>query len=279
VHCLNAVTGEPIWRSQLVAANVPLPEWGYASSPVLVGDVVVVLPGRPKGAAALGLDRETGQQLWAAGEGEHSYTSPHRATLGGTDQILALTSAGLTGIDSLTGKVLSTYVWPSGGARCVQPYCEDDAVVISSFFEGESRKLKLDQDGNVWREVWKSQDMKPYFNDLVVQDGHAYGFDNNIFCCLNLASGKRAWKGGRYGNGQVLLLARQQQLLVLSETGDVILLEANPKEHKELAQFPAIEGKTWNHPVVARGKLFVRNGIEMACFDVSPPVSARYQVQ
>jgi outer membrane protein assembly factor BamB len=275
VHCLDASTGQSIWRASMVGPDVKLPEWGYACSPMIAGNTVVLLPGRPTGAAVVGLDADTGRQLWAVGDGNHSYTSLQPATLAGVRQLLALTSEGLMGIDPAggEGKILWFHSWPAEQiTRCVQPYVEDDTILISTYFGVGSRKVKVSHDEGNWSTtvLWESQDMKPYFNDLVVLDGHAYGFDGSIFCCLNLETGKRTWKGGRYGNGQVLLLERQRLLLVLSEQGDVVLLEANPRERKEIAQFHALDGKTWNHPVVAHGKLFVRNGAEMACYDVAP---------
>jgi outer membrane protein assembly factor BamB len=116
--------------------------------------------------------------------------------------------------------------------------------------------------------VWESKAIKPYYNDLVVYKEHIYGFDGSFFTCVNLKDGKSKWKTRGYGNGQVLLLAEQGLLLILSEKGEVALVQAIPEQQKELARFPAIEGKTWNHPVVAHGKLYVRNGEEAACYQL-----------
>ena len=134
-----------------------------------------------------------------------------------------------------------------------------------------TRRLAVAHGPGGWtvEERWTSNGLKPYFNDFVVHDGHAFGFDGSILACIDLKDGKRKWKGGRYGNGQLVLLPDQDLLLVLSEEGELALVGATPDQFKELARFPAIEGKTWNHPVLAGDVLLVRNGQEMAAFRLS----------
>jgi outer membrane protein assembly factor BamB len=281
VHCLDPSTGKKIWRAEMVNTEVKAPEWGFSCSPVAVGDVIVTIPGKPDNHAVVAFDKNTGKKRWSTAKGEHSYTSAHLATICGVPQVLAFTSAGLMGIEPQSGKILWNYEWDlKQVARCVQPYVEGDTVVISTYMDNDMRKLKFSKDGDKWNseELWKSKDLKPYYNDMVVLDGIGYGFDVKFFSCIDLETGKRKWKGNRkagdYGNGQVLLLKKQKKLLVLTEKGEVALLEANPEKIVELAKFNAIEGKTWNHPVVAHGKLYVRNGEEMACFDVQPKEGA-----
>jgi outer membrane protein assembly factor BamB len=123
-------------------------------------------------------------------------------------------------------------------------------------------------------EKWTSKDLKPYFNDGVQIGDHLYGFDNDILVCIDLATGKKKWKKGRYGNGQALLVGGSGQLLIISEQGDAVLAEISPQGLTERGKFKALSGKTWNHPVIAAGKLLVRNSEEMACYELMPPTSS-----
>ncbi len=109
-------------------------------------------------------------------------------------------------------------------------------------------------------ESWTSRRMSPYYNDYVAHQGFLYGFDSNIFACVDLEDGKRKWKKGRYGNGQVLLLPDGDQLLVISEDGELVLLRASSEKLMELAKYRVLDGRTWNHPVMVGGRLYVRNG-------------------
>ena len=154
-------------------------------------------------------------------------------------------------------------------ARIIQPsVLSDDCVLIGS--ESKSVCLKVSKNDDVWsvNEVWSSRDVKPDFNDFVLQEGFAFGFDGSVLCCIDLESGRRTWRQRGYGKGQLLLLPDEALLLVLSESGEVALVRQNPSRHDELVRFQAISGKTWNHPAIASGRLYVRNAREMACFEL-----------
>ena len=133
-----------------------------------------------------------------------------------------------------------------------------------------SQAIKVRRDGDNWATdtLWKSSLFRPQFNDFVVKDGFAYGLSGGNACCIDLATGKQKWRKGRYGYGQLALLADQGALVIVSESGEVALVAANPDKHEELARIEAVSGKTWAHPTIAHGRLYVRSDQEMACFDL-----------
>ena len=171
------------------------------------------------------------------------------------------------------GTQLWEHAWP--GTPIVQPALTADGDVLITTADAMgglgTRRLAITHGPAGWKveERWTSRGLKPYFNDFVVHKGHAFGFDGSILACIELEDGKRKWKGGRYGNGQLVLLPDQDLLLVLSEEGELALVGATTDQFRELARFPAIEGKTWNHPVLVGDVLLVRNGEEMVAFRLS----------
>lgn len=262
---LEATDGSLVWRRDVVAdSGVPVPIWGYSGSPVVVDDVVVV--------AAVGTlvayDRASGESRWTGPEGGMGYSSPHFATLDGIDQILLASKTGLVSVAPSDGATLWTYDWP-GRSRIVQPTVLPSGDVLLS--RGETtglRRLSVARANGAWtiEEIWTTKRLKPYYSDLVIHEGHAYGIDGSILSAIDLETGERAWKGGRYGAGQILLLEDQSLILGVGEKGDLFLVEAMPEEHRELALLRVLDGKTWNHPVLVDDVLLVRNAEEMAAF-------------
>ncbi|MEM7316086.1 MAG: PQQ-binding-like beta-propeller repeat protein, partial [Planctomycetota bacterium] len=175
------------------------------------------------------------------------------------------------------GSFLWEHEWTVPGmCRVIQPLVVPTDESSSTIFIGTgygvgTRSILVTKVDDEWdiEENWTSRHLKPYFNDMVLYDGHIYGFDGIMFTCIDTETGKRKWKKRGYGHGQVLLLKDQQLLLILSESGELALVEAQPGEAKELAKMSALTGKTWNHPVIAHGKLFVRNGEEAVCYDLT----------
>jgi outer membrane protein assembly factor BamB len=264
VNALNSADGAVLWsRNAASETGAKTPDWGFASSPLVVDDTVLVAAS----GDVVAYDAATGTRRWTGPARGVSYSSPHLATIDGVKQVLVLSSVGLASFALADGALLWEHSWK--GYPITQPALTADGNVLISVTDSSgTRRLAPAHGAGGWsvEERWTSNGLKPYFNDFVVHNGHAFGFDGSILSCIDLADGKRKWKGGRYGNGQLVLLADQDVLLVLSELGELALVGATPDQFSELARFPAIEGKTWNHPVLVGNVLLVRNGEEMAAF-------------
>jgi outer membrane protein assembly factor BamB len=275
LNCLDAATGEPTWSRNITvdsgANEGKLPIWGFSSSPLVVNEIVIVFAGGEGQQNILAYRAESGEVAWTAPASHDSYASPQLVSLSGEDQILFFGDLGLTAVDPASGTVLWEHaVAAPGEPRSVQPHLLGGTQVLLSGANSGTAMVDVTRDGDEWHsaERWISKDLKPFFNDYVIHDGFIYGFDGKIFCCVDSQTGKRRWKQGRYGNGQVLLIADQALLLVISESGEAVLLAANPKQHEELGRFQAVTGKTWNHPVIAHDRLYVRNAEEAACYEL-----------
>jgi outer membrane protein assembly factor BamB len=274
LNCLDAMTGRPHWSRDIVAdSSAPVPMWGFSASPLVAQGVVTVFAGGPDGKSVLGYHVSSGNLAWSANAGKVSYCSLQPARLGGLEQLLVTNEDGLTAFDPVSGKVLWLHSVPGGGmVRVVQPaILSNTDVLLGAGMDPGTVRVKVGQAGNAWttQEVWASRAIKPYFNDFVVHGEHLYGFDGEFFTCVSLDRGKKQWRERGFESGQVLLLADQGLLIIQAEDGKVALVEAKPEAFKELGRFDAITGKTWNHPVVAHGKLFVRNAEWAACYDLT----------
>ena len=263
LNALDADKGTVVWTRNVSSdTNTSVPFWGFSSSPLVIGDLVIVAAS----GQLVAYDAATGNRRWLGPNADGSYSSPHLATIDGVQQVLLVTSAGTTSVTPNDGKQLWTDPW--AGNSIVQPGITPDGDVLITSQENGTRRIQIAHDASGWsvHERWISNGLKPYFNDFVVHKGYAYGFDGRILACIDLKNGERKWKGGRYGNGQLVLLPDQDLLLVLSEEGELVLVSATPDQFTERAKIEALQGKTWNHPVLVGDILLVRNGEEMAAY-------------
>lgn len=266
LNALDATTGKVLWsRNVATETKTEIPFWGFASSPLVIDDVVIIAAS----GQLVGYDAATGNQKWVGPSAGGSYSSPHLVTIDGVAQVLLMAGTGLVSISPADGKQIWKHEWASNSI--VQPALGADGEVLITSQENGTRSIAVGHAGGAWtvKERWTSNGLKPYFNDFVVHKGYAFGFDNRILSCIDLKDGQRKWKGGRYGNGQLVLLPEQDLLLVLSEEGELVLVGATPDQFSEVAKVSGLQGKTWNHPALVGDLLLVRNGQEMAAFRLS----------
>jgi outer membrane protein assembly factor BamB len=278
LNCLDAVSGDLRWSHDItVDAGTKVPVWGFSSSPLVAGELVVVFAGSESSESQktlLAYHVGSGELAWAAAAGKTSYSSAQLASFAGSTQLLFVSDGGLFAFDPSNGAVLWRHPTSSvsfGIPRAVQPHSVGaNGILFDAGADVGTALVNLRPGAGTENieELWVSRQLKPSFNDFVIHDGAVYGFDSRVFACLDLETGKRRWGGGRYGSGQVLLLADQPLLVVVTEEGELVIVAADPDQHHELGRFQAIDGKTWNHPVIAHGRLYIRNAKELACFEL-----------
>jgi outer membrane protein assembly factor BamB len=269
-RALDAATGRTLWRTDILAdAGTQNLDFGMSASPLVVDNTVVVLPGGANGQSVVAYDRHSGTRLWGALDDPAAYSSPMLVTLAGVRQILTFTSTRLVGLSPQNGKLLWELPWSAGNQASQPLIAGPDRVFISSGpgTDGAMLHVMAGEDGQLTvRELWRTTRMNNNFSSSVLHDGFVYGLDGSILACIDASTGELKWKGGRYGAGQVMLAS--DHLIVVTEEGELALVRADPTAHQEITRFPAIEGKTWNHPAMSDGILLIRNIEEMAAFNV-----------
>ena len=272
LRCLDANNGSVIWGKNILndnsAKNLP---WAMAASPLIVDDKVIVLPGGGNGKSVVAYNKNTGAPVWKALGDPQAYVSPMLVELAGRRQIVVVSSYRVVGLAPENGALLWSYPWDTDmGINVSQPIMVDkNRFFISSGYGKGAALVEVKGSGDSFTAstVWENKNMKNKFNSSVLHNGYVYGLDEGILVCLDVNTGERKWKEGRYGYGQVVLAGNH--LIVTSDQGDLALVNASPDKYTEVARFSAVQGQTWNYPAIANGKLLVRNSNEMAAFDIS----------
>ncbi len=275
--CLDAATGRVLWRKNVLGeARAKNLFFALSTSPLIVDDRVVVLSGDPDGGAGktvLAYDPRTGQPAWSAFNEKLAYVSPMLVTLAGERQILLSTAFRFVGLrPDGSGPLWEFERRVQYDNAIAQPVLvSSNRFLISAGYGDGCTLVEIARDGDQFtaRQLWKNLNLKNKFNSSVFHDGFIYGLDEGILTCLDLATGARRWKDGRYGYGQVLLASGH--LVVLTGDGELVLVRATPEKLAEVARLQALRGKTWNHPAIAGGKILVRNAVEMACYEIGLP--------
>lgn len=279
LNCLETRTGRSVWQRNILvdggdAAGNPVKnlEWGISGTPLVIDGLVIAVPGGASGKSVIAYHRETGDIAWSSADYPATYGAPRVDEFAGTRQLVALHGLGVAGFELDSGRQLWNFPWQNmpkvNVAQVVK--VSDSSFVLGIGYGVGAVRVNLNHEAENWStsEGWKSPRFKLKFNDAVLLNGHLFGLDDGILTCLHPETGKTLWKARRMGYGQLLGFA--DTLLILSEEGEVVLAEANPQKFVERGRLKVLEGTTWNHPVVAHGKLLVRNGTAAACYDVAP---------
>jgi outer membrane protein assembly factor BamB len=273
LRCLDANTGAVIWGKNILSDNQASNlQWAQAASPLVVDDKVIVLPGGGGGKSVVAYNKMTGAPVWKALDDRQAYVSPMLVELGGRRQIMVVSSLRVVGLTPENGSLLWSYPWDTDmGINVSQPIVVDrNRFFISSGYGKGAALVELKPNGKNFTAttVWENTNMKNKVSSSVLHNGYIYGLDEGILACVDVNTGERKWKGGRYGQGQILL-ASGHLIVTDGSTGDVALVKASPDQFTEVARFSAVKGQTWNYPALAGGRLLVRNSNEMAAYNIS----------
>ena len=271
--CLDLETGREIWsRDTVKETDARVNEWGMSGSPLILDDKVIVSPGGQNEQSLMAYHRETGAIIWGGGRVRAGHSSPSLVSIAGMDQVIIFNNGQIAGHNPISGKLLWEYPWYGGMTQHVaQPIpLPDDRIFVSTGYGIGCELIQIaknSQDEFTAERIWKSPRLKAKFANMVHKDGYIYGLDDGVLVCLDLADGQRKWKRGRYGHGQLILV--NDLLLIQTESGDVVLVDASPIEHNERTRFPALSSHTWNSPTLAAPYLLVRNDREAACYELA----------
>jgi outer membrane protein assembly factor BamB len=284
-RCLDLKDGKTIWRTNYEkdfgvkfvgskANSGTASRRGNNGSGVIDGDRIVLPVGSTEGASLVCFDKKTGKVLWKSGDDEAAYSSFMIGTLGGVKQVVALTADALLGADLANGKILWRVPLKTNAKRhAASPVIGDDTVMVNSHTFGLIRyKISRDSGGLKATEDWANRDLKINLATPVVVGKHLYcqGPDKD-YICADATSGELKWSQPGFGAGKKdysSTIVVGANLLVLTEDGTLLLLEANPAKYRELGRLQVC-GNTWSFPAYAEGRLFVRDGRQLLCLDLA----------
>ena len=269
LNCRELSNGDLLWTKNVIEDNdAKIPEWGLAGSPLLYQGMVIVSVGGSDNRALAAYDARTGEKRWAAGSGGAEYSSPTVLNLLGEDQIIHFRRN--VAAHDASGALLWEHPWKGGHPHVSLPIAvSTNEVFISSGYGTGCELIQLSRDpgGQIQVEsLWKNIRLKSKFGTLLPREGYVYGLDDGMLTCVELKTGQRMWKDGRYGHGQGLLAG--EVMLWMAETGELILVAPNPHSLTELGRLGVFEEKTWNPPCLASPYLILRNDREAACFQL-----------
>jgi outer membrane protein assembly factor BamB len=264
LYAVSKTDGSILWTVDFVRQfNSTLPRWGFSASPILSGDMVIMEVGGDEGRAFAAFNKQNGGLIWAAGEGDAMYSSPITAEINGQQQIIFVNGRRLSSYD-MHGDTLWTYQMPIGNPMASPLFIPPAHIFVSANNGSGSFLIGLDAD--VINELFTSSAMKNDWSSSVYRDGYIYGFNLASLQCISVEDGKRVWHKRGFGKGNLILVG--DKLLVLSDQGDLSVVNATPEGFTELGSISVLEGRSWTAPSYANGRVYMRNHTHMACVEL-----------
>jgi outer membrane protein assembly factor BamB len=276
--CLDASDGRVLWAHDLrTEFGAKEPHWGNACSPLIEGDLVFVCGGG-RGQSLIAFDKKTGKVAWKGEDDKPTHATPVTATIGGVRQIIFFTVPGLVSVKPETGKVLWRQAFKFSTSTAASPVvCGDDIVYCSAGYGVGGGAYQIKKEGETFSstELWfkPGQDIN-HWSTPVYKDGYLYGlygfkeFKTEPLKCIDVKTGDEKWSQKGFGQGQVIMVS--DDLMVVSDIGELVLAKPSPEGYQEIARCHPITGKCWTDPAVANGKIYLRSQTGAVCLDATP---------
>ncbi len=271
LHAVDAKSGEKAWSRNLTREyGTRIPRWGYSSSPLVEGNLLLVELGGKRGYAFAAFDKKTGNIVWHSESDQPGYSSPIVITMHGKKQVVFFSAYGLQALSLDDGKLLWKHSWDTNyNVNAAIPlFYPPNNILISSSYGVGAALVEVNKSGGRFetKQAWFTKRFKNHFNSSVLIGDYVYGFDNAILKCLDVRTGEEKWKARGFSKGS--LIAADGKLIVLGEQGRLALVEATPDEYQEISSFQPLSGKCWSSPSLANGRLYVLNEKELISFDI-----------
>ncbi len=268
---VNASDGKLKWAADLVdLVGAKVPRWGFSTSPLIEGDLVILEAGGGSGKSMVALNKNSGDIVWTAGTDRVGYSSPIAVTINGVRQIICFTGSKLVSLSPKDGSLYWEEEWrTSYDVNSATPmFIAPDKIFISSEYDVGAGLFQVsgNASGLSSKRLWKTRDMKNKMATSVLKDGHIFGFDGKTLRCIDVANAETKWRARGYGEGTLMIAG--DYILALSDRGKLGLIEATTSAFNELGTVQALQGKCWTIPTLSNGILFLRNEREMVAYDL-----------
>jgi outer membrane protein assembly factor BamB len=283
LSCFDAASGRKLWNKDILkehsGRNI---SWKNAASPVIEGDLIFVAGGG-EGQALLGIDKNTGKTVWKGEDDKMTHATPVPTTIHGLRQVIFFTQKGLVAVKPDNGQVLWRQKYQFSTSTAASPVVFGNIVYCSAGYGVGAGAYEISKNGEKWeaKELWRTTGNKlaNHWSTPIEKDGYLYGmfqfkeYDDGPVKCVEIKSGKEMWSQKGFGPGNVTMVG--DQLIALTDDGEVVVIDPKPDAYKEVARFQAITGKCWSTPTFANERIYVRSTKEGACFDAGSRLTAK----